>query len=126
MKSNPAPVPPPAHDHHNENEQVSSKCTVAPPLSPLRDIESKIIQDKQSTRPQGVLDVVSSRREYYIITAFICCGVVIDIGMLSVCKLLYCDCCELGMWFELLEPMLPWEVGGVLMLLAIEFSDVVT
>lgn len=30
------------------------------------------------------------------------------------------------MWFELEEPMLPWEVGGVLMLLAIEFNDVVT
>lgn len=30
------------------------------------------------------------------------------------------------MWFELDEPMLPWEVGGVLMLLATEFREVVT
>lgn len=59
---------------------------------------------------------------YYIMTAvFMLCGVLMVIGRLSVCRLLKLDCeC-----IELPEPMLPFEVGGVLWW-ATEFREVVT
>lgn len=54
---------------------------------------------------------------------FICWGVLMDMGMLRVWRLLKWDC-ELGMLCEWLEPMLPFDVGGVLF--ATEFKEVVT